>query len=158
MTFTRGTSPETPPMPSYAAVHIVHLLCAVSFAGVVFFEVLILEGMRRPLGPATTDAVEIALVRQARRIMPFVVGILFLTGGTLAWHHRGALSDPFASAFGTLLTVKIALALSVLAHFINAMLRAPKGRMTAARFRRTHISVGLHMVAIIVLAKLMFYV
>lgn len=144
-------------MSGYPFVHIVHLLCAVAFAGIVFFEVLILEGMRKPLGEQTMDAVETALVRRARKIMPFVVGILFLTGFTLGWYHREVLRDPFGSWFGTLLTLKILLAFSVLAHFITAMLKALKGRMTAQRFRRTHISVALHMVAIVVLAKLMFY-
>lgn len=64
----------------YPYVVIVHLFCAISFIGVVFFEVFILEGMRPHLEHATMEAVEAGLVRRARQIMPFVVGLLFISG------------------------------------------------------------------------------
>jgi hypothetical protein len=56
-----------------------------------------------------------------------------------------------------LLSIKIALALSVLVHFISAMRAAADGCMTSDRFRITHISVFIHMVLIVILAKSMFY-
>jgi hypothetical protein len=64
----------------YPYAVIVHLLCATGFIGVVFFEVFILEGMRPHLGAETMERVEAGLVKRARQIMPFVVGLLFLSG------------------------------------------------------------------------------
>ncbi len=142
-------------MTHYTAAHIVHLLCGISFLGVVFFEVLILEGMRAPLGPERMAEVELALVGRARRIMPWVVGTLFLTGIALAatwWPTLSRADSPFAA----LLWIKIGLALSVLGHFVFALSRAASGCMNSTLFRRLHLSVALHMLGIVLLAKLMF--
>ncbi len=93
----------------------------------------------------------------ARKIMPWVVGTLFVSGGLMAVTHWPSLREPLASSFGTLLTVKIALAVSVLAHFINAMLAATDGCMSSKRFEWTHLSVAVHMLFIVILAKSMFF-
>lgn len=90
--------------------------------------------------------------------MPWVVGTLFLPGLGLAWFHRGALASAPASPLGTLLWVKMALALSVLGHFVYALKTAADGCMSSRTFKRLHVSVGLHMVCIVLLAKGMFYV
>ena len=145
-------------MNHYAFAHIVHLLCGIAFIGVVFFELLILEGMRRPLGAERMAEVELALIGRARKIMPWVVGTLFVTGLALAWAHRGALVGADIPTFGWLLWAKIVLAFSVLGHFIFALSRAADGCMNSQLFMRLHISVGLHMLGIVLLAKLMFYV
>lgn len=143
---------------SYALAHVVHLLCAVAFIGVVFFEVLILEGVRDKLGPLLMTQVETGIIARAKRIMPWVVATLFLTGLAMAYFHRSELADPFATSFGLFLTIKILLALSVLVHFITAMRSATGGCMDSSRFQRTHLSVFIHMFLIVVLAKAMFYV
>jgi len=142
----------------YGVVHVIHLFCAILFIGVVFFEVVLLEGVRGRLPAEVMHLFEVALIARARRIMPWVVGTLFLSGLAMAWVHRVALSAPGASAFGLLLTVKITLALSVLVHFVTAIRSATQGCMTSGRFMRTHLSVAIHMAAIVVLAKAMFYV
>ena len=61
-------------------------------------------------------------------------------------------------ALGVLLGIKILLAISVLVHFINAMMAAQSGCMDSSRFHRTHLSVLVHMVLIVVLAKAMFFI
>lgn len=142
----------------YEITHIVHLLCAISFIGVVFFEVVILEGVRRQLGNALMTQVETAIIHRAKKIMPWVVATLFLSGIALAVIHYRNLESPFESAFGVLLAVKIMLALSVLVHFVTAIRSALTGCMNSSRFQRTHLSVFAHMVLIIILAKAMFYV
>lgn len=144
-------------MSHYAMSHIVHLFCGIAFIGVVFFELLILEGMRRPLGPERMAEVELALIGRARKIMPWVVGALFVTGIAMAWAHRGALVGDGMPTFGALLWVKIAMAFSVLGHFVFALSRAATGCMNSSLFKRLHISVGAHMIGIVLLAKLMFY-
>lgn len=143
---------------SYAITHVVHLLCAIGFIGVVFFEVLILEGVRHQLGPVLMTQVETGIIARAKRIMPWVVATLFLSGLVLAVTHYAVLGNPFDSRFGILLTAKILLALSVLVHFVTAMRSAHSGCMDSSRFQRTHLSVFIHMLFIVVLAKAMFYV
>lgn len=141
----------------YPYAVIIHLLCATAFIGVVFFEVFILEGMRPHLGHATMEAVETSLVRRARQIMPWVVGTLFLSGFYLGYEQFSSSGLHWNNSFSVLLATKIALALSVLVHFITAMRAASTGCMTSERFRLTHISVFIHMVLIVILAKSMFY-
>lgn len=142
----------------YTLVQIVHLLCACMFIGVVFFELFILEGIRKRLPEATMTAVETSLIGRAKFIMPWVVGTLFLTGIALAVQQFRGVSTPFASSFHILLMIKIALALSVLVHFVTAIRSGMNGCMESARFKYTHISVAIHMLFIVILAKLMFVV
>ncbi len=144
---------------NYGTVHIIHLLCAVLFIGVVFFEVIILEGVRNKIGPELMPLVEEGIISRAKRVMPWVVATLFLSGLALThWQVRGMdLSQVFSSTFHILLGIKILLALSVLVHFVTAMLSAESGCMSSTRFKFTHLSVFVHMFFIVVLAKAMFY-
>ncbi len=134
-----------------------HLFAAIFFVGTVFFEVLILEGIRKPLGRETMRNVELAIGQRARRIMPFVILILFGAGIGMAWQLRDTLAHPFASSFATLLWIKIILAFSVLAHFIAAVTLGGTGRLKSRHFQLIHISVFCHVVLIVFLAKAMFY-
>ncbi len=140
----------------YTTVQIVHLLCACLFIGVVFFELVILEGIRKSMAEETMTAVETGLIGRVKYIMPWVVGTLFLTGIALAVQHFKGVSTPFASSFHILLAVKIALALSVLVHFVTALRSGVNGCMESTRFKYTHLSVAIHMLCIVILAKLMF--
>jgi hypothetical protein len=83
---------------------------------------------------------------------------LYLAGLGLAWQYRGVLAHPAGSPLGILLSIKIALAASVLIHVVTALVLARKRRLTPALQRRVHLSVFCHMVGIVVLAKAMFYV
>ncbi|MGE8354972.1 MAG: CopD family copper resistance protein [Microvirgula sp.] len=142
---------------SYPVLLILHLFAALIFIGTVFFEVLILEGVRRQMPAASMRELEQAISARARTLMPWVLLVLFSAGLGLGWHHRAALMTPLAGGFGTLLTLKITLALSVLGHFLIAMRWRGCGQMSSVRFRRLHLSVFCHMVAIVLLAKSMFY-
>lgn len=140
----------------------VHLLCATVFIGVVAFEVLIFEGLRIHLPARYMLLMEEGIHHRARKIMPWFVALLYLSGLTLTVTAYGqvlreALARPFTSLFGTLLGLKILLALSVLVHFALAMKHSICGSMTSRRFKYTHLSVSLHMVLIVLLAKGMFY-
>jgi hypothetical protein len=142
---------------TYPILLILHLFAAIIFVGIVFFEVLILEGIRKPLGRETMRAVEMAIGQRARRFMPFVMLVLFGAGIGMAWNYRDALAHPFASSFGLLLTIKIVLALSVLAHFVTAMTLSGTGKLKSRHFKIIHVSVFCHVVLIVFLAKAMFY-
>lgn len=141
----------------YLTLLLLHLFAAIFFVGTVFFEVLMLEGIRGHMPRDAMRAVESAIGRRARRIMPFVIIILYAAGLTMAWRYRTVLAQPFDSTLGTLLSLKILLALSVLGHFIYAVRLGAQGRLKSRASRIIHLSVFAHVVVIVFLAKAMFY-
>ena len=142
---------------SYGWLLVLHLLAAIAFVGTVFFEVVMLGGVRRQLSPATMRELETAIGSRAVRIMPWVLLVLFGAGLGMAWQHRAALAAPLSSHFALLLSIKIALAASVLGHFATAMVWRRNGRLNGQRSRRLHYSIFAHVLLIVVLAKAMFF-
>lgn len=143
---------------SYPILLTLHLFAALIFIGTVFFEVLILESVRKHVPPAVMREVEQGIGKRARRLMPWVLLVLFSAGLGMVWvRYLPLLADPLASAFATLLSLKITLALSVLGHFFTAMYLLFRGRMNSTYFRRIHLSVFSHMVGIVLLVKGMFF-
>lgn len=149
--------PETCLAMNHLTLLLLHLFAAFIFVGTVFFEVLMLEGIRRHVPREAMRAVELAIGQRARRFMPFVIVVLYGAGIAMGWQYRHALADPFASTFGTLFGLKVLLALSVLVHFITAIRLSMLGRLRAKHFKYIHLSVFLHMLGIVFLAKAMFY-
>lgn len=143
---------------SYFVLLTLHLFAAITFAGAVFFEVLILEGIRKPVGREIMRTVEISIGARARRLMPFVMLVLYGAGIAMASQYRDDLAHPFSSSFALMLSIKIVLALSVLAHFITALTLSGTGRLKSRHFRLIHLSVFCHVVLIVLLAKAMIYV
>ncbi|NYT66161.1 hypothetical protein H0A58_09280 [Alcaligenaceae bacterium] len=142
---------------TYPLLLTTHLLAAFVFIGTVFFEVIMLEGIRQHVPREAMSAVERAIGARARRIMPWVLLLLYSAGIGMAWYHRAALTHPTSSAFSLLLTLKIVLATSVFVHFLTAMTMLRKRTMTGRRSKIIHISIFCHVIAIVLLAKLMFY-
>ncbi|MFC5697111.1 CopD family copper resistance protein [Pseudomonas sp. GCM10022186] len=142
----------------YLLLKFVHLTAAAFFIGGVFFEVMILSRAARTLEAAPREHLSRALGQRARKVMHWVVLALYGAGLGLAWHYRAALHAPFASSFGTLLTLKICLALGILGHFLAVVYLMRTGRMTPARSRLIHLSVLVQMLGILFLAKAMFLV
>ena len=143
---------------SYPFLLVLHLLAAIAFIGTVFFEVVMLEGVRRQLPRETMREVERIIGQRARAIIPWILLALYGAGIGMAWQHRAALADPAGSSFGLLLTLKIALAVSVFGHFVTAMVLTRRKRLDARRSRRIHLSVFCHVLVIVLLAKAMLYV
>jgi hypothetical protein len=137
-------------------VILVHLFAALVFVGAVFFEVLFLGAARRVLPREIVRAVERAVGDRASRLMPWVLLALYGSGLTMAWRYRAALLPP-QGAFGLLLALKILLALSVFGHFLAAMHWRRRGLLDGRRSVLLHRSVFVHMIAIVLLAKAMFY-
>ncbi|MFT3720836.1 CopD family copper resistance protein [Pseudorhodoferax sp.] len=142
---------------SHGLLVTLHLLAALAFAGTVFFEVVMLAGVRRHLPQETMRAVERAIGNRATAVMPWVLLVLYAAGFGLAWQYRAALAQPLASSFGLLLGLKILLALSVFGHFATAMVWRRRGVLGGTRSRRLHLSVFAHVLTIVLLAKAMFY-
>lgn len=140
----------------YLLLKFVHLAAAACFIGGVFFEVMILTRATRVLDDSTRQQLSKALGQRARQVMHWVVLALYGAGVGLAWHYRAALREPFASSFGTLLALKITLALSILGHFLFFAYLLRTGNLTPERSRRLHLSVLTHMLGILFLAKAMF--
>lgn len=143
---------------SYFVLNIIHLLAAIMFVGAVFFEVLILEAIGKSIDRRTMRLLESAVGQRARRVMPIVILMLYLAGIGMAWQYRVALSHPLTSSFAALLWVKIVLAISVLTHFITAVMLGAQGKLRSRHVRFIHMSVFCHVVLIVILAKAMFYV
>ncbi|HLS69306.1 MAG TPA: hypothetical protein VK035_08180 [Kiloniellales bacterium] len=133
-----------------------HLLAAIAFVGAVFFEVFVIEALREPLGRGPMRLLEIEVGRRLRRLMPFVLAVLYGAGIAMAWGYRDVLARPLDSSFATLLSLKILLAVSVLLHFITAITLGARGRLRSRQVRIIHRSVVTHLLLIVVLAKAMF--
>ncbi|CAP45003.1 CopD family copper resistance protein [Bordetella petrii] len=142
---------------AYPVLLILHLFAALAFAGTVFFEVVMLEGVRKHVPREAMRLIESAIGARARRVVPWILLVLYGAGLGLAWQHRAALAQPLASSFGLLLGLKIVLAVSVFGHFLTAMALQRRGRLNGRNSRRIHISVFCHVVLIVLLAKAMFY-
>jgi len=102
--------------------------------------------------------VEEGIGRRARLLMPWVLLVLFGAGLGMVWlRYLPVLASPLASSFGTLLALKVAVAVSVLLHFLVAMFLFKRGRMSPRYLQFIHGSLFCHMVVIVLLAKGMFY-
>lgn len=145
-------------MNHYPILLTLHLFAAIIFVGTVFFEVLILEGIRKYVSPRMMHAIENAISKRAVRVIPWAVLTLYSAGiGMVALRYWPILQNPFASSFGTMLLIKIILAGSVFGHFCTAMFLRATGRMKSHYFKWIHLSVFTHMLGIVILAKAMFY-
>lgn len=142
---------------TYSLLLLVHLFAAFVFVGTVFFEVLILENVRRHLPRDTMRAVEGAIGNRARALMPWVLLLLYGAGIGMASHYGAALAHPLSNRLGLLLGLKILLAISVFGHFATAMVWRRRGQLRGRRSRILHLSVFSHMVLIILLAKSLFH-
>ena len=143
---------------SYSLLHTLHLLGAIAFIGTLFFEVIILAKVKPQLDAGAVGALEQALGKRTRTVLHWVVLLVYGAGIGLAWYHRQALSDPFASSFATLLSLKIALAVSVFLSFGLVAILLRSGRMTPSLYRKLHWAVLAQMLGIVLLAKSMFYI
>lgn len=142
----------------YLLLLLAHLFAALIFIGTVFFEVLILARLHQQLPARVMVQVEQGVGQRARVLMPWVLLVLFGAGIGMVWlRYLPVLAAPLASSFGTLLALKLILAASVLLHFLLTMLRMRRGRVGPGYLRFVHLSLFGHMVAIVVLAKSMFY-
>jgi len=142
----------------YPTLLILHLFAALIFIGTVFFEVLILERVRKHVPAEAMRLIEQGIGRRARQLMPWVLLTLFGAGLGMLWlRYLPALAAPLASSFNTLLTLKLMLAASVLGHFFTAMWLFRSKRMNARYLRIIHLSLFAHMLGIVLLAKGMFY-
>lgn len=141
----------------YPLLLILHLLAALFFIATVVFEVLILYPLRRGLPGPAADTLQRQVTDRVRGYVHWAALVLYGAGLGLAWHHRAALSHPLASGFGMLLSLKILLALSILGHFGGLVVMLKRGSLTPRRHRLLYLSLFVHVLLIVILAKSMYY-
>ncbi|KAB0502860.1 CopD family copper resistance protein [Pseudomonas lini] len=141
----------------YPFLLVTHLLAAIAFIGTLFFEVVIWHRARQQLADTAQSTADQAIAVRSRKVLHGVVLLLYGAGIGLAWQYRGALSQPLASNFGTLLSLKIILALSIIGHYLLLAYWLTHARLTATRASWIRRSILGHMVLIVILAKAMFY-
>ncbi|MBK9989860.1 MAG: hypothetical protein IPP19_03740 [Verrucomicrobia bacterium] len=134
-----------------------HLLCAITFIGAVFFEVLVIEPLEKILPDGLGEKLAEAIPAHVRKFMPYIVATLFLTGFAMFWTHFRGDMNFFKTKFGVMLTIKMLLAFTVLGIFASAIRASVKGTMNPCRFKYTHRIVAVLMLGIVLLAKGMFY-
>lgn len=113
--------------PYYGIFVALHLLCAITFVGAVFFEVLVIEPLEKILPNGMGEKLAEAIPVQVRKFMPVVVALLFLTGGAIFWFHYSSRPDFFHTRFGLILTFKMVLAFTVLGVFVGAIRASSRG-------------------------------
>jgi len=101
------------------------------------------------------ERIEQAVMRRARRVMPWIVATLYATGIAMFTVRCAGLRCP-QTHFGGLLLAKVGPALAVLTVFVRAV-RSRGGRSDPCRFRHAHRLVLVLMAGIVFLAKAMFY-
>ena len=143
---------------SYSLLHVLPLLGAIAFIGTLFFEVIILAKVKPQLAPGALTTLEQALGRRPRTVLHWVVLLVYGAGFGLAWYHRQALADPFASSFATLLSLKILLAVSLFFSLGLVAILLRSGRRSRSLYRKLHWAVLAQMLGIVLLAKGMFYI
>lgn len=142
----------------YPYAHIIHLFCAIAFVGGVVFEALILSALHgKEVSREARREAHAAVSRRAVKVMPLIVFFLFASGLVLLHRYAAVLSSPFSSAFAVQLGLKLLLALGILCHFVIAVYKMRTGTLTAAWSRYIHAAVLIQMMAIVLLAKTMFY-
>lgn len=167
---------------SYHHIVLVHLVCAIFFAGAIATEVLALAPLRRNLGADEFRRIEFLLFRRIRRTYPVFLVPLFATGFWMYGEHlasAGSWSTFLTTRFGVLLTVKMGLALGLFSVFATApfvFMPGAAGPGVGAKLRhfalvtgnetafRSDRFDGLHwlafalMLGIVILAKAIYFV
>lgn len=141
----------------YGLIIIVHLLCACIFIGTVFFEVVVMSFVQQQVDKKSFHVVETALGKRLFSIMPWILLLLVGSGLGLLHSHYRALLPPWQSSFGILLACKLILVVSVLLHFFVIKYWRSHHTLTQQRSLWVHRSVLIHVFAIAILAKAMFY-
>ncbi len=142
---------------TYLLLQLAHLLAAVAFIGTWFAQLAVLRRARRGLDETAQGQLEAGWSAQSRRVLHGVVVLLYGAGLGLLWHYRAVLADPLASRFALLLSLKITLALTLVLSFALVALLARRGALSPGRRQLLEWMVLAQMLAIVVLAKLMFY-
>ncbi len=142
----------------YLLFLLAHLFAALIFIGTVFFEVLILGHLHRLLPARVMVLVEQGVGRRARALMPWVLLVLFGAGLGMVWLRLPARARrPLGLLIRHLVDAQAGPGRQRASRILLTMARMRWGSVSARYIRLVHLSLFGHMVAIVLLAKSMFY-
>ncbi|TKX32478.1 hypothetical protein [Campylobacter aviculae] len=129
----------------YPYILLIHLFCAIFFIGYLFVDIFILETIKRKNSNFDKKLFDSTGVK----IMPFIVLVLFLSGGLLASFHTNPLNFLFLIKIFFAFTILFLAIFSLFYHFIL------KKKNPLENF--IHPLVFMLCIGIVILAKLMNY-
>ncbi|MBK1964097.1 copper resistance protein CopD [Campylobacter novaezeelandiae] len=129
----------------YVYILLVHLICAIFFIGYLFVDIFVIRKVKKNYNDFDSKL----LSNTAIKIMPFIVLILFLSGGMLASFHFKPLNGYFAIK---IILASIIFALVLFSLFCRFIFKKPNplGKII-------HPIVFILVMVIVILAKLMNY-
>ncbi|EBD1719653.1 hypothetical protein FHQ57_00955 [Campylobacter coli] len=130
---------------AYPYILTIHLICAIFFIGYLFVDVFILSAIKRKNPNFDKNLFSSAGVK----IMPFIVLLLFLSGGAMITFHLNPLNLIFL--------IKLVLAFSILSLVVFSLFFHFVLRRKNPLTRFIHPFVFVLCILIVILAKLMNY-
>lgn len=135
----------------YSIFLIIHLFCAIAFVGYLFFDVVILNIAKRKIN--NFESFQNSISKVVTKIMPFIVLMLFISGGAMAGKY---FTSPIDSIFQLLLLVKIILAFCIFALVVFSLSFYYIVKKPNPIGKFIHPIVFTLCIIIVLLAKLMF--
>lgn len=105
----------------YAVFLVIHTICAIIFLGFIFCDVVLLTPIRKVLGDEIADKVWSVILKRGTKIMPFCVLMLVISGGAMMVRWLGFEKGFFTTNLQTLLSIKIILALMIVAMVVVSL-------------------------------------
>ncbi|RDU71534.1 hypothetical protein CQA57_07710 [Helicobacter anseris] len=135
----------------YSIFLVIHLFCAIAFVGYLFFDVVILNIAKRKIN--NFESFQNGISKVVTKIMPFIVLMLFISGGAMAGKY---FTSPIDSTFQLLLLVKIILAFCIFALVVFSLSFYYIVKKPNPIGKFIHPIVFALCIIIVLLAKLMF--
>lgn len=105
----------------YAVFLVIHTICAIIFLGFIFCDVVLLTPIHKVLGDEIADKVWNVILKRGTKIMPFCVLMLVISGGAMMVRWLGFEKGFFTTNLQTLLSIKIILALMIVAMVVVSL-------------------------------------
>lgn len=142
----------------YPIILIFHLFCAIIFVGYLFFDVIIYPNVKKTLGAEIDAKVSNAIAKRGRKIMPFCVFMLLITGLFMLFRYIGGDTGIFNTNLQKLLIIKVILASSIFILVAISLSCAFIFKCKNPLGKIIHPVALIFSFFIVIFAKLMFYV
>lgn len=137
----------------YTLILLIHLFCAIFFIGFIFTDVFILSKIKKTLKEDENAKARTAIYTSGKRVMPFAVLLLFLSGLFLFSQDFGTIKDGGLSHFQILLLIKVFLAFII---FLKVFLEVVVKKQLPCL--KGHVGAAILAICIVILAKIMWVV
>ncbi|RXJ96923.1 copper resistance protein CopD [Arcobacter sp. AHV-9/2010] len=141
----------------YLLIQTVHLLCAIIFVGFIFADIFIFPAVKKKLGQEAYDKMISAIVGRGIIIYPLVVVVLISSGIYMFTNYINKELGYFNSSLQILLWIKLFLVLLIILGVVYTIFCKLAKIEPIAFMRHFHTYALLLSIAIVVIAKLMFF-